>query len=78
MGPSLPGPVVILVDCPTEFHLQELISLQSFHRYYANSLEKTVNCMIHLTPASVASTSDYQNWMGKFGEVQHIMAGHEM
>lgn len=78
MGPSLPGPVVILVDCPTEFHLQQLISLQSFHRYYANSLEKTVNCMIHLTPASVASTSDYHNWMGKFGEVQHIMAGHEM
>ncbi|KAF3943982.1 hypothetical protein CMV_029511 [Castanea mollissima] len=84
MGPSVPGPIVLLVDCPTESHLQELLSIQSLSSYYVDALDnipesaKTVTCIIHLSPASVIRGSNYQRWMQRFGSAQHILAGHEM
>ncbi|XP_075664167.1 tRNase Z TRZ3, mitochondrial isoform X2 [Castanea sativa] len=84
MGPSVPGPIVLLVDCPTESHLQELLSIQSLSSYYVDALDnipdsaKTVTCIIHLSPASVIRGSNYQRWMQRFGSAQHILAGHEI
>ncbi|KAG1335050.1 tRNAse Z TRZ4, mitochondrial [Cocos nucifera] len=84
LGPSSPGPIVLLVDCPTPLHIFELLSVQSLNPYYADSADqpreslKTVNCIIHLGPASVTRSVDYQRWMKKFGSTQHIMAGHEI
>lgn len=83
LGPSIPGPTVLLVDCPTKYHMHELFSLQSLIRFYEDSSEqagspKKVNCVIHLGPSSVTEALDYQNWMRKFGATQHIMAGHEI
>lgn len=84
MGPSVPGPIVLLVDCPTLSHFLNLISLQCLGPYYIDTTNdvpessKIVSCVIHLTPLSVTQTDDYQTWMSKFGAAQHIMAGHEM
>ncbi|ONK80061.1 uncharacterized protein A4U43_C01F13400 [Asparagus officinalis] len=84
LGPSLPGPIVLIVDCPTSDHMVELFSLQPLECYYVESSHhpgegmRRVNCIIHLSPASVTRNADYQTWMKKFGGVQHIMAGHEM
>lgn len=83
LGPSIPGPIVLLVDCPTLSHLQELLTIKSLSCYYADAVDiqpdevKSVNCIIHLSPSSVTMTATYQNWMKRFGGVQHIMAGHE-
>ncbi|XP_039009283.1 tRNAse Z TRZ4, mitochondrial-like [Hibiscus syriacus] len=83
MNPPVPGPIVFLIDCPTESHIQDLLSIESLNGYYtevsSNLAEsrKMVNCVIHLSPASVVSSCDYQKWMKKFGSAQHIMAGHE-
>ncbi|KAK9142102.1 hypothetical protein Syun_011502 [Stephania yunnanensis] len=84
LGPSIPGPIVIIVDCPTLPHLEEILSVQSLNGYYADSADhqagglKSVNCVVHLSPSSIYMTSDYQNWMRRFGGAQHIMAGHEI
>ncbi|KAJ6845469.1 uncharacterized protein M6B38_287100 [Iris pallida] len=83
LGPSLPGPIVLLVDCPTPSHMQELLSLQTLNCYYANSDHlregsNSVDCVIHMGPSFVTKHADYQGWMKKFGSAQHIMAGHEM
>jgi len=84
LDPSLPGPIVLVVDCPTPDHKLELFSLQSLKCYYVDSLDqpgesiKSVNCIIHMGPASVTKGEDYQKWMKKFGGAQHVMAGHEM
>lgn len=84
MGPSIPGPIVLLVDCPTESYLQDLLSVEALSSYHADSSSnsqessKTVNCVIHLSPASVTGTPKYQLWMKRFSAAQHIMAGHEM
>ncbi|KAF1859687.1 hypothetical protein Lal_00010271 [Lupinus albus] len=82
MDPSLPGPIVLLVDCPTESHLESLLAVQSLTSYCGQvdnlpEAGKSVTCVIHLSPASVVSCLNYQNWMKKFGSAQHIMAGHE-
>ncbi|KAL7162496.1 hypothetical protein ACSBR2_042899 [Camellia fascicularis] len=83
LGPSIPGPIVLIVDCPTSRHLQELLSLQSLSSYYgdmsSNPVEtsKSVNCIVHLSPASVINTNTYQKWMTRFSGAQHVMAGHE-
>lgn len=84
MDPSVPGPIVLLVDCPTLSHFLNLLSLQCLSPYYIDTANdvpegsKIVNCVIHLTPLSVTQADDYQTWMSKFGVAQHIMAGHEM
>lgn len=81
LGPSVPGPIVILVDCPTSTHFQELLSAPSLETYYADMPEekrKIVNCVIHLSPSLVVNSSDYQKWMSRFGGAEHIMAGHQM
>ncbi|KAH6832454.1 tRNAse Z4 [Perilla frutescens var. hirtella] len=84
LDPSIPGPIVLLVDCPTSSHFRDLLSLQCLDPYYIDTSNeepessKIVNCVIHLTPLSVTQTDDYQMWMSKFGEAQHILAGHEM
>ncbi|XP_021765309.1 tRNase Z TRZ3, mitochondrial-like [Chenopodium quinoa] len=83
MDPPIPGPIVLLVDCPTASHLQNLLSVDFLNKFYTdfsgNLSENTraVACVIHLSPSSVASSPAYQNWMKRFGDAQHIMAGHE-
>ncbi|THG00201.1 hypothetical protein TEA_008858 [Camellia sinensis var. sinensis] len=83
LGPSIPGPIVLIVDCPTSCHLQELLSLQTLSSYYgdmsSNPVEtsKSVNCIVYLCPASVINTNAYQKWMTRFRGAQHVMAGHE-
>ncbi|CAI9773413.1 unnamed protein product [Fraxinus pennsylvanica] len=84
LGPSIPAPIVLIMDCPTPLHLQELLSVQSLTRYFADTagnvpeISKNVNCVIHLSPTHITNTSDYQILMSKFGAAQHIMAGNEM
>ncbi|WVZ72942.1 hypothetical protein U9M48_021323 [Paspalum notatum var. saurae] len=83
LGPSIPGPIVLLVDCPTQYHMPELFSLRPLSCFYEDSSEQTesakkVNCIIHLGPSSVTKSVDYQSWMKRFGAAQHIMAGHEI
>lgn len=84
LGPSVPGPVVLLVDCPTESHLLELMSLQSLRPYYEDfssdqtETGKLVTCVIHLSPASILGSPNYQKWTKRFGSAQHIMAGHDI
>ncbi|KAJ8465332.1 hypothetical protein OPV22_027884 [Ensete ventricosum] len=84
LGPSSPGPIILLVDCPTKFHMTELLSAELLNCYYRDSDHqpkentKTVNCVIHLGPAIVTKSADYQKWMKRFGTAQHIMAGHEI
>lgn len=84
LGPSVPGPIVLLVDCPTLSHFQELLSASSLESFYTDVASmpeenrKTVNCVIHLSPALVVNSSDYQKWMSRFGGAEHIIAGHQM
>lgn len=80
LGASVPGPIVLLVDCPTLSHFQELLSAPSLKTYYADmpaEKRKIVNCVIHLSPSLVVNSSEYQEWMSRFGGAEHVIAGHQ-
>ncbi|VFR03264.1 unnamed protein product [Cuscuta campestris] len=81
MDPPTPGPVVLLVDCPTKFHFHKLMFEDSLRNYFSDfsgeRSSKLVSCVIHLSPISVINDPDYQTWMKRFGSAQHIIAGHQ-
>ncbi|KAI5073640.1 hypothetical protein GOP47_0011653 [Adiantum capillus-veneris] len=74
LGPASPGPIIMLVDCPDINFLHALLSLPSLQLYYSGS-GKTVNCIVHLSPPSVTNDEHYQEWMLKFNDAHHLMAG---
>ncbi|KAG6403097.1 hypothetical protein SASPL_135314 [Salvia splendens] len=37
MGPSVPGPIVLLVDCPTLSHFRDLLTVQCLSPYYVDT-----------------------------------------
>lgn len=76
LGPSSPGPIMILVDCPSLVYIPALTSASSIQSFYSG-LGKTVNCVVHLSPASVTNCTEYQDWMANFKEAQHLMAGRQ-
>ncbi|MCO5574136.1 hypothetical protein L7F22_027916 [Adiantum nelumboides] len=76
LGPSSPGPIMMLVDCPDASFLHALISIPSMQLYCSGS-GKTVNCIVHLSPPSVTSDEGYQKWMEKFSDAHHLMAGRD-
>ncbi|KAJ7558868.1 hypothetical protein O6H91_04G059400 [Diphasiastrum complanatum] len=80
MDPSSPGPIFVLVDCPTIEHIPSLLSAPYLRRFYGISeveeMQKLVTCMIHIGPKSVTQDARYLQWMHNFVGTQHIMAGH--
>eukprot|EP00898_Chlorokybus_atmophyticus_P008267 jgi/Chlat1/8441/Chrsp80S07923 len=70
MGPSTPGPVLIVTDCPSEAYLPSLLAaprLQVLRTDESTSgTEKAPACVVHLSPAEVLQTPEYQHW------VQHL------
>lgn len=83
MDPPIPGPIVLLVDCPTASHLQCLLAVDFLNQYYTDfsgnqsDTAKGVDCVIHFSPSSVTNIPDYKTWMKRFRRAQHIMAGNE-
>ncbi|GAB2250152.1 hypothetical protein Droror1_Dr00013511 [Drosera rotundifolia] len=83
MDPAIPGPIVLIVDCPTTSHLQYLLNMDSLSTYFRDASgnpsgsESEVTCVIHLSPSSVASMPEYERWMKRLDSAQHIMAGHQ-
>ncbi|KAI5055052.1 hypothetical protein GOP47_0030197 [Adiantum capillus-veneris] len=77
LGPSSPGPIMLLVDCPSMSYVSSLTSSTSLQPFFSEA-GKVVNCMIHIGPTSVTSSKDYQSWMENFKETHHIMAQPEV
>lgn len=79
MGPSSPGPIFILVDCPSSAYMQSLLSSRELCLLQENSTgtsSKQVTLVVHVSPASVTKEPAYQKWMTRFPGAQHVMAGH--
>jgi hypothetical protein len=79
MDPSSPGPIFILVDCPTAAHVPALLSnpqLRMFQEQDSGIPTKQVTLIVHTSPASISGLPEYQYWMTRFAGAQHVMAGH--
>jgi ribonuclease Z len=85
IGPSIPGKIFLIVDCPNVPLLQELVKNSRFTPYQRNSGSDApgahyehVVCLIHITPADILTSPQYQEWMLKFNpEVSHIVINGE-
>ncbi|KAK3270827.1 tRNAse Z trz4, mitochondrial [Cymbomonas tetramitiformis] len=89
MGPPTPGPVVLVVDCPTPRHLAALLAAPQLAAYAGPAdgegrrdirgdergrEERTLTCVVHLSPAEVVALPEYTAWMASCrGSPQHLL-----
>lgn len=76
MEPSTPGPLVLVVDCPSDAFIAGLVDTQNGVGKWAVNEEARVKvaCIIHLAPRSVIELPAYQEFIKLFGDgPQHIL-----
>jgi ribonuclease Z len=82
MEPSVPGPLVLMVDCPDDDFVQALINAPAFKNLVSSSSSSEVGegaakitCVVHFGPKAVTDLPAYKEWMAGLGEeTTHILA----
>lgn len=79
MDAAVPGPVVLIVDCPDSRYVRPLIESPGFNPWLDRSKKKDESiAVIHLGPAEVVSSQPYHDWVCRFSEgVDHIFVNLE-
>uniref|UniRef100_A0A1A8F007 Zinc phosphodiesterase ELAC protein 2 n=3 Tax=Nothobranchius korthausae TaxID=1143690 RepID=A0A1A8F007_9TELE len=72
--PTDPGPVFIVVECPSEEFVEAVCTNQQLQRYQAEGTEDSVALVVHMTPESVLKTNQYKEWMKRFpSTTEHLI-----
>uniref|UniRef100_A0AAX7UXF1 Zinc phosphodiesterase ELAC protein 2 n=1 Tax=Astatotilapia calliptera TaxID=8154 RepID=A0AAX7UXF1_ASTCA len=72
--PTDPGPVFIMVECPSEEFLGALCTNQQLGRYQTGGTEDPAALVVHMTPESVLKTDQYKKWMERFpSTTEHLI-----
>ena len=66
-GPCQPGPVFIIIDCPTLAFIPSLVSNKRLcqhweGQYWDENPKSTPVVMAHLTPMRVFQSKEYEEW----------------
>ncbi|XP_061837458.1 zinc phosphodiesterase ELAC protein 2 isoform X3 [Nerophis lumbriciformis] len=64
--PTDPGPVFVVVECPSLDFVQPLWDNQHISRYQIGGAEDPPALVVHMTPESVLKTDQYQMWIDRF------------
>lgn len=78
--PDDPGPVFIVVECPSLDYIENLVNnpILSRHQVTASKEEDTASLIVHFTPQNVMNDSRYKQWMEKFSmSCQHLILNEE-
>eukprot|EP00854_Cymbomonas_tetramitiformis_P006043 gene6043-7261_t len=78
MGPPTPGPVVLVVDCPTPrcdpIGPADGEGRRDIRGDERGREERTLTCVVHLSPAEVVALPEYTAWMASCrGSPQHLL-----
>ncbi|KAJ8389118.1 hypothetical protein AAFF_G00123240 [Aldrovandia affinis] len=77
--PTDPGPVFIVVECPSEEFVQPLCTNQVLSRYQSGGAEDTAALVVHMTPESVLETDGYKSWMERFAPgTEHLILNEQV
>ncbi|KAJ1982004.1 hypothetical protein H4R34_001865 [Dimargaris verticillata] len=78
VGPSEPGGLFVVVDCPSLAYLDDVINASQFDPYYGRSLDANpVACIVHIVSPEVLSEPRYAAWMHRFGpHTHHLVTGY--
>lgn len=73
VAPDEPGPVFIVIECPSVDFLDSLLEAKQFERHQmsARSEEDCAEVVVHFTPSSVMQHAKYQDWMQRFSPSTH-------
>lgn len=74
-GPDDPGPIIIVVDCPTVAFVDSLINESSFEKYQKNGDKDDIAYLVaHFSPPEVMKDPRYESWMRKFSPTtKHLL-----
>ncbi|XP_062872490.1 zinc phosphodiesterase ELAC protein 2 [Trichomycterus rosablanca] len=77
--PADPGPVFLVVDCPSEEFVQSLCANQILSRYQKEGSGDSAALVVHMTPESVLKTEEYQHWMERFSPgTEHLIMNEQV
>ncbi|XP_043091156.1 zinc phosphodiesterase ELAC protein 2 isoform X3 [Puntigrus tetrazona] len=76
--PADPGPVFLVVDCPSDDFVQPLCTNRVLQRYQTGGSEDSAALVVHMTPESVLDTEEYKSWMERFpSSTQHLLMNEQ-
>ncbi|XP_076866713.1 zinc phosphodiesterase ELAC protein 2 [Brachyhypopomus gauderio] len=77
--PSDPGPVFLVVDCPSEEFVQPLCTNPVLRRYQEGGSEDSAALVVHMTPEALLKTEEYQRWMERFpSSTEHLVMNEQV
>ncbi|KAM9780012.1 zinc phosphodiesterase ELAC protein 2 [Neosynchiropus ocellatus] len=72
--PTDPGPVFIVVECPSEEFVEPVCENQQLERHHSGGTEDPPALVVHMTPESVLKTDLYREWMERFpSRTEHLI-----
>ncbi|KAG2217086.1 hypothetical protein INT45_004075 [Circinella minor] len=76
VGPSSPGHLFMIIDCPDQSYLNNLIHSNAFKQYQQTKEKKDQPCsVIHLIGQDVLEDKRYREWMNLFSpNTEHIIS----
>ncbi|KAI7804020.1 zinc phosphodiesterase ELAC protein 2, partial [Triplophysa rosa] len=76
--PSDPGPVFIVIDCPSDDFIQPLCTNPVLQRYQTGGSEDTAALVVHMTPESVLNSDQYKSWLERFpSSTEHLVLNEQ-
>uniref|UniRef100_A0A8C9XL72 Zinc phosphodiesterase ELAC protein 2 n=1 Tax=Sander lucioperca TaxID=283035 RepID=A0A8C9XL72_SANLU len=77
--PTDPGPVFIIVECPSEEFVEALCTNRQLRRYQSGGTEDPAALIVHMTPESVLTTDQYKKWMESFpSTTEHLILNEQV
>uniref|UniRef100_A0A4W6FJ99 Zinc phosphodiesterase ELAC protein 2 n=1 Tax=Lates calcarifer TaxID=8187 RepID=A0A4W6FJ99_LATCA len=77
--PTDPGPVFIIIECPSEEFVQPVCTNQHLRRYQTGGTEDPAVLVVHMTPESVLNTDQYKQWMERFpSTTEHLILNQQV
>jgi len=78
VGPTVPGPILLIVDCPTVELVEELAASAPINALCIQDEGEKLMCVIHLASQEVINHPTYREWIASFPErVHHIVSNAE-
>lgn len=79
MGPCQPGPVFMIIDCPSVDFMSSLECNKQLSRHCEEGAYPTPVIIVHLTPMSVFRSHEYEKWRNRFGDkVCHLLINKDV
>ncbi|KAM4597704.1 zinc phosphodiesterase ELAC protein 2 isoform 2-T2 [Polymixia lowei] len=77
--PTDPGPVFLVVECPSEDFVEAVCTNQQLGRYHTGGTEDPAALVVHMTPESVLKTDQYKQWMERFPSMtEHLILNEQV